>query len=74
MSTICPKDGKPCIDDVCRGCGICAITGTELWDQCPHCHGVYLAEFGVDCCCVDAAMSEDFYDYDEDPEDRRERR
>lgn len=57
MSTICPKDGKSCIDDVCRGSGVCGITGHEMWDQCDRCHGVYSEELGVDCAC-DASYDE----------------
>ena len=60
MATICPKDGKPCIDDVCRGSGVCGITGNDMWEECPHCHGIYSTEFGVDCAC------EPCDDYDED--------
>jgi hypothetical protein len=64
MSTVCPKDGKGCVDDVCRGSGVCGITGADMWDRCDRCHGVYSREFGVDCAC------EPGEDYDEDgPED-----
>lgn len=51
MATICPKDGKGCIDDVCRGSGVCGITGHDMWDECPRCHGIYASEFGVECAC-----------------------
>ena len=51
MSLICPNDGKPCIDDLCRGSGVCALTGTELWDQCHRCHGAYSHDYGVECEC-----------------------
>lgn len=51
MATICPKDGKACIDDVCRGSGVCGITGADMWDHCDRCHGVYSQEFDVSCAC-----------------------
>lgn len=60
MAAVCPKDGKSCIDDLCRGSGVCGITGQDMWDECPRCHGVYSTEFGVDCAC------EPWDDYDEE--------
>ena len=63
MPTICPKDGKECVDDLCRGTGVCAITGGEMWDRCSRCHAVYSEEFGVDCDC------EPCDEYDEDGPD-----
>lgn len=60
MATICPKDSKPCIDDICRGSGICGMTGLEMWDQCDRCHALYSYEFGVECECD--------RDYDDDDE------
>lgn len=61
-STICPRDGRVCIDDLCRGCGICALTGSELWDQCDRCGGIYSNEFGVECACE---PDDDYGDFDE---------
>lgn len=60
MSAICPKDGKSCCDDLCRGSGTCLLTGTEMWDQCPRCHGIYSDEFGVECAC-----EPEYDDYDD---------
>jgi hypothetical protein len=62
MATVCPKDGKACIDDMCRGSGVCGITGAEMWDRCSSCHGVYSYELGVECAC------EPSDDYDDEPE------
>jgi hypothetical protein len=63
MATICPKDGKGCIDDMCRGSGVCGITGMEMWDICDRCHGVYSSEFDVECAC------EPDDDYEDDRDD-----
>ena len=60
MPNICPKDGKSCIDDVCRGSGVCGITGMEMWDTCHSCHAVYSHEFGVDCECGREADDDDW--------------
>jgi hypothetical protein len=60
MSTICPKDGQPCCDDMCLGSGVCGLTGSELWDYCPLCRTVYSREYDVDCAC------EPDYDYREE--------
>lgn len=37
MSLLCPKDMKPCIDDLCRGCGECIRTRTPMMELCPGC-------------------------------------
>jgi hypothetical protein len=60
MGNICPKEGKSCIDDLCRGSGICGLTGHEMWDQCQKCHGIYSDEWGVECAC-----EPDYDDYDD---------
>lgn len=36
--TICPKDGKQCWDDVCRGTGLCARSGGR-WEAIEICSG-----------------------------------
>ena len=63
MPSICPKDCKPCIDDLCRGSGTCMRTGTEMWEQCSICHQVYSEEYGVECACD----PDDDYADDDDP-------
>lgn len=49
MPTICPRDGKNCPDDLCRGSGVCVLTGHDMWSRCNMCHAIY-SEF-VDCDC-----------------------
>lgn len=51
MSTICPKDGRPCPDDLCVGSGTCLQTGGITFDQCARCHMTYSQEYGVECAC-----------------------
>ena len=36
MSVICPKDKKPCGDDLCQD-GDCTLTGELAWHRCPYC-------------------------------------
>lgn len=47
MGSLCPKDLKPCMDDICRGAG-CLETGEDLLERCPQCKQVYDYE-GCDC-------------------------
>jgi hypothetical protein len=49
MPTICPRDGRNCCDDLCRGSGVCVLTGADMWNRCNMCHAVH-SEF-VDCDC-----------------------
>ena len=56
--TVCPKDFMSCPDDMCRGCGICAVTGSELLSRCAHCSQVYSVD--VDCACVDEVFNDEF--------------
>ncbi len=49
MPTICPKDGKACIDDICRGSGVCLATGLEMLERCNHCHQIYSDDVDCDC-------------------------
>lgn len=51
MSTICPSDHRACPDDICRGSGQCAVTGTELLDRCARCGGIYSHDYDIDCEC-----------------------
>lgn len=53
MASICPKDLKPCPDDLCRGSGICAASqGTqELLEQCAVCRQPYCRDRHIDCAC-----------------------
>lgn len=51
MASICPKDMHPCVDDLCRGSGVCLVTQTELLEQCPVCHQPYQYELSIPCGC-----------------------
>lgn len=48
---ICPKDLKPCPDDLCRGSGRCIRTGDDMLDTCDRCGQIYSEEFNIDCAC-----------------------
>ena len=59
MSTLeCPKDGRTCPDDVCRG-SVCVETGTRMWERCSTCGVAFDPD--IDCCDCDRA----YEDYDE---------
>lgn len=51
MPTICPEDCRPCCDDICRGTGVCGISGQSMFDTCNLCHAIYSEEFAIDCEC-----------------------
>lgn len=59
MASICPKDLKPCPDDLCRGSGTCVITRGELLERCGHCGQAYSRDYSIDCAC----------DYDDSDDD-----
>ena len=49
---LCPKDMKPCIDDICYGGGCIAMDGAPMYYKC-HC-GQYVSDDDhADCCCDD---------------------
>ena len=37
----CPKDLKPCPDDVCRGSGSCLEIDAPLLKKCPRCGALF---------------------------------
>ena len=60
MACICPKDMKPCPDDLCRGSGYClqSVYGhAELLELCAVCRKPY-GEL-VDCDCDEDGYDED---------------
>ena len=59
MARICPKDFKVCVDDLCRGSGVCLRTGDYLLDECPRCHQPVSPD--IDCGCP--TEDDDFEDY-----------
>lgn len=65
MSFYCPKDGKICIDDLCRGCGNCILGGGDMLDRCHACGGWVGTDF--DSCTCDPPEP-----YEDDPFDNTE--
>jgi hypothetical protein len=47
---LCPKDLRPCCDDLCRGGG-CLITGEELYYFCTGCKHPISDEDQGNCIC-----------------------
>ena len=45
---ICPKDFKPCCDDLCGG-GRCLRTGHDTLERCHACGQIYSADIDCDC-------------------------
>lgn len=63
MASICPRDYKVCIDDLCRGSGTC-LNGNYMLERCCKCGEIYDFDLGLPCSCD----SEPGY-YDDDEED-----
>ncbi len=61
MGTICPKDFKPCIDDMCRGSDMCALGGGELISKCTACGGLQ-CDFFDNCTCDPWYQDDEDYD------------
>lgn len=58
---ICPKDNKPCIDDICYGCGCVQMDGYPMLKICDICHGTIDSEIlDLGTCTCDE--DDDFYD------------
>ncbi len=51
MATICPKDFRPCPDDLCRGSGVCLENGYELLEMCAICRKAYSRDLDIECAC-----------------------
>jgi hypothetical protein len=65
---ICPKDFKPCCDDICYGGG-CIHTGESMLRQCTGCNE-YVSEDGGDECSCEPDYDDDYaddLDYGGDP-------
>ena len=45
---ICPKDFKPCCDDLCGG-GRCLRTGHDTLERCHACGQIFSADVDCDC-------------------------
>lgn len=50
MSLVCPKDLKPCCDDLCRGSGCLRLCGVEMVELCKGCGHPEDPYFGL-CTC-----------------------
>lgn len=61
---LCPKDNKPCCDDMCHGAGCIEMGGYAMLSVCERCGGTIdeeIPECGT-CTCDD---ENDYYDDDE---------
>lgn len=47
---LCPKDLKPCIDDLCYGGG-CIFTGEAMYSLCSGCGNYSSDDDDMDCTC-----------------------
>lgn len=64
MSYVCPKDYKPCCDDLCHGSGCLRDNGYPMLQECDVCHGII--DEGQPDCGTCACGSD--YDYDDETE------
>ena len=49
---LCPKDFKPCCDDLCYGGG-CLITGEAMYERCGGCGALVSDDDHENCTCDD---------------------
>jgi hypothetical protein len=59
---ICPKDCQICIDDLCRGSGVCLRTGDDMLDTCDRCGQVCGPDFSCGCPPDDPRDDDGYYD------------
>ena len=50
--SICPADGKPCMDDMCHGAGCIRMDGYEMLEICEFCKGIIDSEISECSTCV----------------------
>lgn len=55
----CPKDFKPCIDDLCRGGGCLEMGGAQMYEKCIGC-GAFISDDDHDACTCE----EDDYEFE----------
>ena len=55
---LCPKDFKPCCDDLCYGGG-CIYTGEALYERCLGCGNLVSDDDHEECTCE---YEDDFFD------------
>ena len=60
---LCPKDFKPCCDDVCYGAGCILMGGMPMYQRCQGC-GEYVAIDGSDN--DDCVCEPDYEEFDEE--------
>lgn len=60
---LCPKDFKPCIDDVCYGAGCMRMGGYPMYTQCNGC-GQPVAMDGSDDDFCTCEPDDDYYEDD----------
>lgn len=59
--SLCPKDGQPCMDDLCYGGGCLEMDGYPMLEVCPVCNGIVdleMPECGT-CTCDDDYREEE---------------
>lgn len=61
MTYLCPKDYKPCCDDLCHGGGCMQMNGYEMLRVCDVCKGIIDEEIleCSTCTCLDNDAYED---------------
>lgn len=64
--THCPQDSKVCVDDLCRGSGVCLVIGDPMLERCQRC-GALRDDF-TDCHCEPEPDFDDDDRYDPDPD------
>jgi len=55
----CPKDLKPCIDDLCYGGGCIRMDGAPMYSRCDGCGALISEDDHEDCTC-----DNEYYDDD----------
>lgn len=50
---LCPRDFKPCIDDLCYGGGCIESDGAAMYTRCPGCHALISDDDTYGCTCDD---------------------
>lgn len=57
--SLCPKDGMPCCDDLCRGGGCIEMEGYPMLETCQFCKGIIDEEI-PECSTCTCEDGEDF--------------
>lgn len=51
MTSICPKDGTACCDDLCHGGGCIQMDGYPMLERCDRCGRIIDEDLLDDCSC-----------------------